>query len=300
MPSVFISYSRVDLPFVSRLAQDMRACGVDYWLDLERISAGEDWTDAVWAGLQACDLMLLVISPTSMDSREVASEWKYFLNNRKPILPLLAAQTPAIHYQLSALQYVDFHSAPYQEALRHLVAELNARLGTSYTAGPSEEPARRSTDLLAERDEAAIPSVSGVAEMNKHTIRVDLETVRQLEEQLHFFDTHMALELRAYGEDNWAVQVKLPQGRELVIGRGDDNGAGVDLVPARAAAAGISRRHAALRVENNTLFIRDLNSTNFTFVEGQRLRPNEQRALKSGDRIQLGSLLLMVSFHNVP
>lgn len=134
MPRVFISYSRDDLPFVGRLAQDLRACGAALWLDQEEISAGEDWTDAVWEGLKACDLLLLVISPASMDSREVASEWKYYLNNRKPILPLLAAATAHIHYQVSALQYVDFCAAPYETALHDLLAEINARLGTNYAA----------------------------------------------------------------------------------------------------------------------------------------------------------------------
>ncbi len=294
MPRVFISYSRDDLPFVSRLAQDLRACGAALWLDQEEISAGEDWTDAVWEGLKACDLLLLVISPASMDSREVASEWKYYLNNRKPILPLLAAATAHIHYQVSALQYVDFCAAPYETALHDLLAEINARLGTNYAARAQDTP-RPVTGVLAEHEQSGPPAPAGA---DKHTIRVDLESVRQLEERLHFFDAETVLELRAYGEESWAAQVRLPAGRELIIGRGGDDEAGADLIPAGAAAAGISRRHAALKVEADTLFIRDLNSTNFTFVEGQRLRPNEQRALKSGDRIQLGSLLLMVYFQN--
>lgn len=295
MPRVFISYSRDDLPFVSRLAQDLRACGVDLWLDQEEISAGEDWTDAVWDGLRSCDLMLLVISPASMDSREVASEWKYYLNNRKPILPLLAAATAHIHYQVSALQYVDFYAAPYETALHYLLAELNTRLGTDYVVRAQDAP-RPITGVLAEREKSEPPAP---VDVDKHTIRVDLESVRQLEERLHFFDAETVLELRAYGEESWTAQVRLPLGRELIIGRGGgDDEAGADLIPVGAAAAGISRRHAALKVEADTLFIRDLNSTNFTFVEGQRLRPNEQRALKSGDRIQLGSLLLMVYFQS--
>ena len=43
-------------------------------------------------------------------------------------------------------------------------------------------------------------------------------------------------------------------------------------------------------------FIKDLGSTNNTFVEGRKLRGNEQLAVKSGDRIQLGNLMLTIHF----
>lgn len=289
MPKLFISYSRVNLPFVVRLAQDLRALGLDLWLDVEQISAGDDWTDAVWEGLKTCTLMLLVLSPDSMGSQEVASEWKYFLNNRKPIIPLLAEPTPHIHYQISALQYVDFHNMAYEAALRHLQAEIALKLGIG-TGLPEPNTSQGIT--------GALPDDQPQQDDPWHTVRVNREELRQVEEQLHYFDSSTLLELKSYGQGSWSVQLRLPEEREFIIGRGADDGSGVDLAPAAAAAYGISRRHAALKIEDNTLFIRDLNSTNFTYVEGQRLRPNEQRALKSGDRIQLGNMLLIIYFQN--
>ena len=69
----------------------------------------------------------------------------------------------------------------------------------------------------------------------------------------------------------------------------------VDLNAIGAAGQGISRKHASLMLDGDTLFIKDLNSTNFTFVEGRKLRGDEQLALKSGDRIQMGNFLFMDS-----
>ena len=52
----------------------------------------------------------------------------------------------------------------------------------------------------------------------------------------------------------------------------------------------VSRQHAELRSRGGTCSISDLNSSNGTFVNGQRVR---QRELSTGDQIQLGSTLML-------
>jgi pSer/pThr/pTyr-binding forkhead associated (FHA) protein len=49
----------------------------------------------------------------------------------------------------------------------------------------------------------------------------------------------------------------------------------------------VSRRHAEVRYEGGSFVVRDVGSTNGTFVNGQRL--NGPHALRPGDRIDLGS-----------
>lgn len=49
----------------------------------------------------------------------------------------------------------------------------------------------------------------------------------------------------------------------------------------------ISRRHAEIRQKNGAFYLVDLNSTNGTFLNGQKLSPNQEMILKSGDRIKL-------------
>lgn len=55
---------------------------------------------------------------------------------------------------------------------------------------------------------------------------------------------------------------------------------------------GISRRHARLDRGPQGWTITDLSSTNGTFVNGRRLAPREGHALRSGDRITIGSSVL--------
>ena len=78
--------------------------------------------------------MLLVISPASMNSKEVADEWKYYQSTGKPIIPVLAHSTANIHYQLLALNYVDFHRLEFAEAcvlleqeIQQVISELEVR-----------------------------------------------------------------------------------------------------------------------------------------------------------------------------
>jgi signal transduction histidine kinase len=52
----------------------------------------------------------------------------------------------------------------------------------------------------------------------------------------------------------------------------------------------VSRRHAEFRRDNDAVVLRDLHSSNGTFVNNQRI---EHRSLKSGDRVQFGRSLLV-------
>lgn len=52
----------------------------------------------------------------------------------------------------------------------------------------------------------------------------------------------------------------------------------------------VSRMHARVEKERNSCFMTDLNSMNGTFVNADRLRPNERRPLSNGDRISFANL----------
>lgn len=126
MPQLFISYSRADEDFARQIAQSLLELGADVWLDQEDIRSGEDWSDAIQRGLESSQIMLLILSPASMDSSNVADEWKYFHSEKKPIIPLLFLPT-RVHFQLQRLNYVDFHKYLYDKALRQLHHELTLK-----------------------------------------------------------------------------------------------------------------------------------------------------------------------------
>jgi len=79
--------------------------------------------------------------------------------------------------------------------------------------------------------------------------------------------------------------LRITPGTARTVGRGP-------LADFTIDAALLSRVHCRLAATDGTLTVDDLNSTNGTFVNGERVR---QATLNDGDRLRLGRLALTVS-----
>ncbi len=93
-------------------------------------------------------------------------------------------------------------------------------------------------------------------------------------------------------------------GEELVLGRYDPISGStpdLDLSLYNAVEKGVSRLHAAIRRQGDSLSLVDLGSANSTYLNGQRLAPHQPRVLRDGDEVRLGRLVLQIYFrHDVP
>lgn len=136
MTPIFISYSRTDFTFASQLANQLIAMGLDVFLDVDDIHAGADWSDVIQQGLETSELMLLIVSPASMQSQQVAREWKYFVGRNKPIVPL-QWKTAQLHYQIDGLQRINFETQSFEVAFQQLVAQLTRMGAFSQPPTPS-------------------------------------------------------------------------------------------------------------------------------------------------------------------
>jgi CheY-like chemotaxis protein len=100
-----------------------------------------------------------------------------------------------------------------------------------------------------------------------------------------------------------ATTVQTQVREAMIVGR-SDMGSGfrpeIDLMPFDAFNRGVSRRHALITVKNNRLFLRDLNSTNGTFVNGTPCGAGQEIRLRHGDEVQLGRLRMQMTFAVVP
>ncbi len=91
-----------------------------------------------------------------------------------------------------------------------------------------------------------------------------------------------------------SLRIQLPDGQiqifpmeveRVSIGRAPDNSLVLD-------DEYISRWHALLIVENSHLQVQDLGSTNGTYLNGERLQSNKPTAVRSGQIIQVGIVVM--------
>lgn len=74
-PKVFLSHSSLDKGFIDRLAQDLRRCHVDYWLDTEEIRDGRPWLKVIFEdGIPTCDAVIVYLTENSINSKMVERE----------------------------------------------------------------------------------------------------------------------------------------------------------------------------------------------------------------------------------
>src|SRR5690349_18442157 len=123
MPLIFVSYSRDDEAFVKRLVADLRAAGVDIWLDQYDISPGQRWDMAIERALDAATHVLFVMSKSSVQSENVRDELDTAIDAGKTIVPILIEDCkPPL--RVRRMQYTDFRK-DYDKALAELLLILS-------------------------------------------------------------------------------------------------------------------------------------------------------------------------------
>lgn len=95
-------------------------------------------------------------------------------------------------------------------------------------------------------------------------------------------------------------KVLLSVDREILVGRLDATQGifpELDLTPDGALENGVSRRHARIYTQDGVCYIEDLNSSNHTLLNGQRLPPHEPYTFQSDDEMAFGSLEIKVHIY---
>lgn len=86
---------------------------------------------------------------------------------------------------------------------------------------------------------------------------------------------------------------------KLELGRKDpvsNEAPPIDLSTCGGREKGVSRQHAMIFQDEGTLHVVDSQSANGTFLNGQKLAPQQPRVLRDGDELRLGHLIIRVSF----
>ena len=137
----FLSYSRADEVFALRLAADVRRAGISLWVDQLDIRPSEHWDRAVEQAVRDCRGIVVILSPRSVASDNVADEISFAIDGGKGVLPIMIERCN-LPLRIARMQVIDA-TGDYQKAAQQCVAELKRGRETvpphELAAKPDEE-----------------------------------------------------------------------------------------------------------------------------------------------------------------
>jgi hypothetical protein len=139
--SYFLSYSRADESFALRFATDLRSNSVALWVDQFDIRPSEHWDRAIERAVRDCCGLIVILSPRSVTSDNVADEISFAIDSGKPVLPVMIERcTPPL--RITRMQMIDA-TRDYDKALQQCldaVGKGGRSAKNSTTPPPSRQP----------------------------------------------------------------------------------------------------------------------------------------------------------------
>ncbi len=126
MFDVFLAHNSVDKPQVKAIAKELRARGLNPWLDEEQIAPGELFQDAIERAIPQMKSAAICIGPKGLgkwERLELRTFISQFVNKGSPVIPLLLPGVKSIPENLLFLpqfNWVIFSSIDDANAFEHL------------------------------------------------------------------------------------------------------------------------------------------------------------------------------------
>jgi tetratricopeptide (TPR) repeat protein len=120
---VFISYQRSDEPFARRVREHLMSHGVWTWMDQYDIPVGAYWPDEIDKGLSSSDIVVGVLSPDSVASRNVKNEWDWAIQHQKRLV-LLQVRPSDIPHRYISINFIDAAGPNQSSAFAALLQSL--------------------------------------------------------------------------------------------------------------------------------------------------------------------------------
>ena len=107
-PAVFISHTRADSAFATKLAQELDNRGLGVWSADEHLKPGDQWAKIIEEGIHEAENVLVVLSENSADSDWIRAETAMALaEDKKRIVPIFSTKKADVPFILRAFRGVD-------------------------------------------------------------------------------------------------------------------------------------------------------------------------------------------------
>ena len=143
---VFISYQRTDAEFARQVREHLVGAGVRAWMDQYDIPVGAYWPDDIDKALTASDIVVGILSPDAVESRNVKNEWDWAIQNDKRLLLLKVSSCPIPHRYIS-INFIDATAQDTPSALDALLGALGIIRPTIDDFTPPETRYARADDV---------------------------------------------------------------------------------------------------------------------------------------------------------
>ncbi|MBE9111622.1 toll/interleukin-1 receptor domain-containing protein [Nodosilinea sp. LEGE 07298] len=89
MPTIFLSYARKDgQAAVTRLKAELEQAGFQVWRDIEGMRGGRAWRHQILDVIYSADAVVLVLTPSAVNSENVNWEWESAKKQDKTVIPV--------------------------------------------------------------------------------------------------------------------------------------------------------------------------------------------------------------------
>ena len=131
MAHIFISYSRKDRAFATRLFDALEASGRDAWLDAKDIPPTAEWMTEIERSIEGADAFVFIISPDSLRSEICARELDHAITHHKRLVPVVWREPAGekVSPNLQKLNWIFFRTEDsFEQAFSNLQNALDTDL----------------------------------------------------------------------------------------------------------------------------------------------------------------------------
>jgi len=295
---IFLSYARQDRATARTFAECLKNEGFQVWWDAS-LHSGETFDEVIERNLRDARAVVVLWSPRSVASRWVRAE-ATLADRRNKLVPAIIepCDRPIVFELTHTAELSDWHGdtsdvhwRTFVEDLHRMIDKARENDGAPDQTAPAPEPAPirkvedMSTRAPAPTRQPLRPGNDEIILAARHARAApepapELVTAQDAYSDVHCLETESA----ELGEQLFVIGSS-----SVKLGRT----APADIVLSHKS---VSREHCIIGLANDELFVTDLNSTNGTFIDGERI--GRATILPVGSVVQLGGVRLKHTVRN--
>lgn len=147
---VFISHSQKDAAAAAVFCRVLEEHGLKCWIAPRDIVAGEEWAEVIVKAIAKSDIVVLLVSTASVQSKQVLREVECAVSQERRLVPVRIEDieiTGSLKYFLGVCHWIDAFRPPVEDRAKELVTHLTG-------SGNIEQAAGASWAKLASEDDA--------------------------------------------------------------------------------------------------------------------------------------------------